>query len=128
MTDETVRRAWAYLSRVAESPCHALTTFVADRGPVEAATRIKAGLVPDELRNRIAARRDIDSAARDLEILDRRGGRLITPDDPEWPHLAFTAFTSADVTSRESGRAPLALWAIGPARLDVVAGRAAAIV
>ncbi|MGK2902836.1 MAG: DNA-processing protein DprA [Mycobacterium sp.] len=128
MTDETVRRAWAYLSRVAESPCHALTTFVADHGPVEAATRIKAGLVPDELRNRIAARRDIDSAAEDLEMLDRRGGRLITPDDPEWPHLAFTAFTSADVTSRESGRAPLALWAIGPARLDMVAGRAAAIV
>ncbi len=42
MTDETVRRAWAYLSRVAESPCADLSTFVADVGPVEAATRIKA--------------------------------------------------------------------------------------
>lgn len=128
MTDDTVRRAWAYLSRVAESPCADLAGFVADVGPVEAATTIKTGLVPQELQNRVKARYKIDSAAADLEMLDRRGGRLITPDDAEWPHLAFTVFDSETVQKKESGRHPMVLWAIGPARLDEVAARAAAIV
>jgi DNA processing protein len=128
MTDDTVRRAWAYLSRVAESPCPALATFVAYYGPVEAATRIKAGMAPKEFQSKTAARCEIDTAAEDLEMLDRRGGRLITPDDAEWPHLAFAVFGAAAVQKKESGRAPLVLWAMGPARLDVVAGRAAAIV
>jgi DNA processing protein len=128
MTDEMVRRAWAYLSRVAESPSPTLATFVARYGPVEAATRIKAGLAPDELRSKTTARHEIDSAAEDLEMLDRRGGRLITPDDTEWPHLAFSVFGSEKVHSKESGRHPMVLWAIGPARLDDVANRSAAIV
>ena len=128
MTDDTVRRAWAYLSRVAESPCADLSRFVAEVGPVEAATRIKAGLAPVELQSRVKARFHIDTAAADLEILDRRGGRLITPGDAEWPHLAFTVFDAAVVQKKESGRHPMVLWAIGPARLDEVAARAAAIV
>lgn len=128
MTVDTVRHAWAYLSRVAEPPCPALTAFVADRGPVEAAARIKVGETPEPLRNRISARCHIDTAAADLEMLQRRGGRLITPDDAEWPHLAFTVFDGADVQRKESGRHPMVLWAIGPARLDEVAARAAAIV
>src|SRR5690606_6988025 len=45
-----------------------------------------------------------------------------------WPFLAFTAFRSSKVNDRVSGSVPLVLWAIGPARLDDVAGRAAAIV
>lgn len=128
MTVDTVRQAWAYLSRVAEPPCPPLAAFVADRGPVEAAARIKAGAVPEELRGRVCARSQIDSAAADLEVLDRRGGRLITPGDPEWPHIAFTVFGNTEVQSRESGRHPMVLWAIGPVRLDEVAARGAAIV
>lgn len=128
MNGDAVRRAWAYLSRVAESPCADLSAFVADVGPGEAAAAIRDGHAPDYLQSRVAARYEIDSAAADLETLDRRGGRLITPDDAEWPRLAFTVFGSDAVQSKESGRAPLVLWAIGPARLDVVAGRAAAIV
>lgn len=128
MTDDTARRAWAYLSRVAESPCADLSSFVADVGPVEAATTIRSGRAPDNLRSRVAARYEIDTGAADLEMLYRRGGRLITPDDAEWPHLAFTVFDSADVQRKESGRHPMVLWAIGPARLDEVAARSAAIV
>lgn len=127
MTDE-VRRAWAYLSRVAEPPNTDLAALVAEHGPVEAAQRIQAGAESDDLRDAVSARRDIDRAAADLEILDRRGGRLITAADAEWPHLAFSAFDSADVAGRASGRAPLVLWAVGPARLDEVARRSAAIV
>jgi DNA processing protein len=116
------------LSRVVEPPCAELATLVARVGPVEAAEQVRRGQVDDALARRTAARRDIDCAAADLELLARRGGRLITSDDDEWPALAFTAFGGAALAGKPQGRPPLALWALGPARLDDTAQRAAAIV
>ncbi|TXH16005.1 MAG: DNA-protecting protein DprA [Mycobacterium sp.] len=127
-TDDVERRAWAYLSRVAEPPCPRLTQLVAERGPVEMADMIRRGQEDKELTGSVAARRQVDCAARDLEILDRRGGRLITPDDDEWPYLSFVAFANKAVRERPSGYPPMVLWALGPARLDDIAERAAAIV
>ncbi|WP_061004261.1 DNA-processing protein DprA [Mycolicibacterium mucogenicum] len=126
--DDLERRAWAYLSRVAEPPCPRLTQLVADRGPVEVADMIRRGHEDPDLTGSVAARREVDCAERDLEILDRRGGRLITPDDDEWPYLSFVAFANKAVRERPSGYPPMVLWALGPARLDDVAERAAAIV
>ena len=80
------------------------------------------------MARRTSARRDIDCAAEDLELLKRRSGRLVTADDDEWPGLAFTAFAGAPVRDKPQGRVPLVLWAIGPLRLDDVTERAAAIV
>lgn len=128
MTDSARTLAWAYLSRVAEAPCAALTDLVRRVGPVEAAERVRRGGVEPALAQRTEARRDVDCAAGDLELLDQRGGRLITPDDDEWPGLAFASFAGAQVRDKPEGRAPLVLWAIGPLRLDGVAQRAAAIV
>ena len=125
MTDE-VRRAWAYLSRVAEPPCVQLAALVDRIGPVEAAAKVKAGDVDADLARWIDARRELDCAVRDLDVLDRMGGRLITPADDEWPLLAFPAFRG--VSNRSNGHPPLVLWASGPVRLDDVARRAAAIV
>jgi DNA processing protein len=127
MTGLTLR-AWAYLSRVVEPPCAELAALVDRVGPVEAAERVRTGQVDDSLAHRVEARREIDRAAADLEWLARRGGRLITPDDAEWPMLAFTAFGSVAVAARPQGRPPLVLWAMGPARLDETAQRAAAVV
>lgn len=127
MSDPTVR-AWAYLSRVAEPPCPELFALVRGVGPIEAADRVRRGLVDDNLARRTEARREIDRAADDLELLDRRGGRLITRDQAEWPALAFAAFGGAGARSRPGGGPPLVLWALGPARLDEVAQRAAAVV
>ena len=120
--------AWAYLSRVLEAPCSELAELVMRVGPVEAADRIRRGAVGNDLARRTVARRNIDCAAEDLELLHRRGGRLLTADDDEWPGLAFAAFTGAPVRDKPQGRAPLALWVIGPLRLDDVAERAVAIV
>ena len=128
MSTENEMMAWAYLSRVAEAPCADMVRLVEGVGPVEAAERIRRADVDETLVNSTAARRDIDCAAEDLELLKRRGGRLITPGDDEWPGLAFTSFRGAPVRDRPQGRAPLVLWAIGPLRLDDVAERAAAIV
>lgn len=127
-TDDVERRAWAYLSRVAEPPCPRLTQLVAERGPVEVADMIRRGQEDKELTGSVAGRRQVDCAARDLDILDRRGGRLITPDDDEWPYLSFVAFANKAVRERPSGYPPMVLWALGPARLDDIAERAAAIV
>ena len=127
MTDLTLR-AWAYLSRVVEPPCAELAALVDRVGPVDAAERVRRGQVDDSLAHRTEARREIDRAADDLEWLARRGGRLITPDDDEWPMLAFAAFGGEAVAARPQGRAPLVLWAKGPARLDETAQRAAAVV
>jgi DNA processing protein len=127
MTDLT-SRAWAYLSRVVEPPCAELAVLVDRVGPVEAAERVRRGQVEENLARHTEARREIDRAADDLELLAHRGGRLITPDDQEWPVLALAAFGSAAVTVKPRGRAPLVLWAVGPARLDETARRAAALV
>jgi DNA processing protein len=124
--NDSVSRAWAYLSRVAEPPCAELAALVRRVGPVEAADRIRRGLVDDDLARHTRARREIDRAAADLELLAGRGGRLITPDSDEWPLLAFAAFCATEVRPR--GGPPMVLWALGPERLDAVAQRAAAVV
>ena len=125
MNDPTLR-AWAYLSRVAEPPCAELATLVRRVGPVEAADRVRRGLVDDDVARHTEARRGIDRAAADLELLASRGGRLMTPDSDEWPLLAFAAFGAAEV--KPCGGPPMVLWATGPERLDEVAQRAAALV
>lgn len=128
MSRDAALRAWAYLSRVAEPPCAEIAALVGEVGPVDAAHRVARGQVSPELAKRTAARRDIDAAAGDLELLHRRGGRLITPDDDEWPALAFTSFGGSALRDKSQGRPPLAMWAIGPARLDEITDRAAALV
>jgi len=127
MTDLT-SQAWAYLSRVVEPPCAELTALVDRVGPVEAADRVRRSRVDDKLSCHTEARREIDRAATDLEWLARRGGRLITPDEDEWPTLAFAAFGGGAVAAKPRGRPPLVLWAMGPTRLDETAQRAAAVV
>ena len=121
-----VALSWAYLSRVAEPPCAGLAELVGRVGPVEAAERVRRGAVDEALSRHTEARREIATAAADLAVLARLGGRLITPDSDEWPTLAFAAFGGAAVQAR--GGPPLVLWALGPHRLDDVARRAAALV
>jgi DNA processing protein len=131
-TSDDDMRAWAYLSRVAEPPCLELAALVQCVGPVEAADCVRRGLVDDDLARLTESRRGIDIAAEDLELLARRGGRLITPDSDEWPVLAFAAFAAIRGTNGgrgiSRGGPPMVLWALGPARLDEVARRAAAVV
>jgi len=127
MTDE-IRRAWAYLSRVAEPPCPELTALARRVGPVEAAECVRTDDVEDVIARRTEARRQIDCAAEDLDVLDRMGGRLITADDAEWPYLAFNSFCGVADRLRPQAHEPMVLWAVGPASLDEVCDRAAAIV
>jgi DNA processing protein len=120
--------AWAYLSRVAEQPCAELSALATRVGPVEAAERVRRAAVSGELERLTQARRDDDHAADDLARLARLGGRLITPDDDEWPTLEFTAFAGVDTRAYPQGLAPHALWVVGELGLRDIAARAAAIV
>jgi DNA processing protein len=45
---DLIRRARAYLLRVAEPPAPALAAFVAARGPIEAAELVRAGQTPPQ--------------------------------------------------------------------------------
>ena len=123
------RRAWAYLSRVAEPPDPRVGALVATFGPVEAEQRIRRRELRDRgLARATEARHEIDCAREDLDVLDRMGGRLVTAGDGEWPYLAFTAFAGEALKGRPQGYPPLALWVVGPANLCEVAERAAALV
>ena len=89
MMDEVTRRAWAFLSRVVEPPNPLLAELVATVGAVEAAERIRRRDVRGRLERATEARFELDCAEKDLDVLDRMGGRLVTADDDEWPDLAF---------------------------------------
>lgn len=128
MMDEVTRRAWAYLSRVAEPPNPLLAELVSAVGVVEAAAHIRRRDVRGLLARATEARFELDCAEKDLELLDRAGGRLVTPDDDEWPHLAFAAFGGVDREKKPQGHPPLVLWTVGPSRLCDLVDRAAAIV
>ncbi len=125
MTDAE-RRAWAYLSRVAEPPCAELGSMVAEVGVVDAAEQVRRGVVEGALKASTEARRGIDCAADDLALLDRLGGRLVTPESVDWPHLAFAALGHKRSVVRT--HPPLALWAIGSNSLVDVTERGCSIV
>ena len=109
-----VLRARAYLSRVAEPPAPALGALVEAIGPVDAAQLVRARAPrtdptrsPPAVAAETAARRGTDRAAADLALLAARGGRLIVPEDPEWPARRSRASGSPPVrTGRSGSRAP----------------------
>ena len=125
--------ARAYLSRVAEPPAPALAALVEEVGPVAAARRVREGathgpdVVPPAVAATTAARRATDRAEADLALLTAHGGRLVVPEDPEWPASALAGLgTAAGVdgtlglegaSARDGLAAPLALWARGPLSL-----------
>lgn len=124
MTDEE-RRAWAYLSRVAEPPCPDLAALVARVGALEAARLVRRGDEGASWHERTEARRNMDCAAADLDVLDRMGGRLVVPGDDEWPAVAFARVT---VDGTRSVHPPLALWVVGPEHLGELVSRSCALV
>lgn len=110
---------WAILARAALTGSAAAQRVWREHTLNEAAARIVADPrtfgVPSTVRQAAAA--DLDRAA-DV------GARLITRDDPEWPSDRFAVLAAPT----SSGRDPVALWARGPARLDVAAETSIAVI
>jgi DNA processing protein len=123
-----LRRARAYLSRVAEPPAPALSELIIDAGPVRAARLVAAGQVSPQVYAETAARRADDRADTDLCAVATLGARLVIPEDAEWPVEAFTCFTTPTAQADDRWRAPVALWVRGAGRLDELTERAVAVV
>lgn len=121
---DAVRLARAYLSRVAEPFPAALAALVAQVGPVEAAALVRAGEVSPSVASQTSARRAEERAHEDVERIAKIGGRLVIPEDDEWPQWPFVALANA----RRAGGEPLALWVRGPHDLAEATDKAVAIV
>ncbi|MBB4685289.1 DNA-processing protein DprA [Amycolatopsis jiangsuensis] len=122
------RLARAYLLHVAEPPSPALLAFVGERGPVEAAQRVRAADCPGPVLRETAARRESTVAERDLERAEKSGARLVTPEDHEWPAWPLLSLAVATGRGVQNVAAPLGLWVRGSANLAEAADRAVAIV
>ncbi|MBO0877729.1 MAG: DNA-processing protein DprA, partial [Pseudonocardia sp.] len=122
---QPVRLARAYLSAVAEPPAPALSVFVDEHGPAEAADRVRRGQVPERVGRETAARRQRVRAEDHLRAAEAIGARLVTPEDADWPVAPFVSFA---LSRHEHLCAPLALWIRGPGRLAELAERSVAIV
>ncbi len=122
------RLAWVYLSRVVQGPCAPLSALIAAVGVCEAARAVREHELPAALRGPTAARREIDSAAQDLDTVARLGGRVITPDDEEWPGWRMLGLDQLDTERDREAAVPLVLWARGPLSLHTASERAVAVV
>lgn len=136
MTDD-VRRAWAYLSRVAEPPCGSLVALVEEVGPEAAADMVRRQEFADgfeAVADGTVGRAQEDRAEADLAHIAHLGGRLVTPDDEEWPEQALQRLAerlpSEDTEHEDEVRElrPVALWVVGRGRLDELLERSVAMV
>lgn len=125
---DTRRLAWVYLSRVVQGPCAPLSALIDAIGVVEAARAVRECALPEPLRGPTAQRRGIDIARRDLEVIERIGGRVVTPDDPEWPAWRMLGLAQLEPGRDRDGAVPLVLWARGPRSLLESSERAVAVV
>lgn len=130
-------KAWAYLSRVVEGPSvHLQGLLKQGRDPEAIAHGIK-NREPwiGELLRETASRYEWDTAREDLEKVMSLGGRLITPEDHDWPTAEFDhafGFAASGMsdhvrTYQDDAVAPHVLWVRG-GNLGSLTAQAAAIV
>lgn len=133
-----VRRARAWLSRALEPGSVAAWRFVERVGAVAAVRQIRSGAAPPDVLRLVGVRAREDESLADLRAAARCGGRLVVPEDDEWPAYPLHSLVVAvgeepDDPARQTDRTrslapPLALWVRGEARLDELADRSVAIV
>ncbi|MBM7461424.1 DNA-processing protein DprA [Rhodococcus coprophilus] len=121
------RLAWAYLSTVGQGASRSLSAAIGEHGVVEVAEAVRQGGAGGRLSSRLAARAHLDTAAEDLGRLARSGGRLVTPDDEEWPAWHLLGFELL-TTTVDADAPPLALWVWGERRIDELTDRSVGIV
>lgn len=133
-----VRRARAWLSRAAEPGSLVFWRFVEQAGPVEAVRLLRAGVAPAAVQALVGVRAQQDASLPDLRRAQRCGGRLVVPEDDEWPADPLHALTVAstadpidaeEMTDRTKAPVPpVALWVRGPGHLAEVVDRSVALV
>ncbi|AYF75244.1 DNA-protecting protein DprA [Nocardia yunnanensis] len=125
---EARRLAWVYLSRVVEGPCAALSALIESVGVVEAARAVRECALPEVLRGPTELRRGIDRAEKDVAHIERLGGRVVTPDDAEWPAWRMLGLGQLDPAQDADAAVPLVLWVRGRRSLLEATERSIAVV
>jgi DNA processing protein len=82
--------------------------------------------VSPSVASQTSARRTEERVCEDLELIGKRGGRLLIPEDDEWPRWPFVALGGA--AAQRCGGEPLALWVRGPHDLAEATDKAVAVV
>ncbi|CRK57080.1 Rossmann fold nucleotide-binding protein Smf possibly involved in DNA uptake [Alloactinosynnema sp. L-07] len=126
-TDDPVRRARAYLLRVAEPPAPTVVAFVEVHGPVEAAERLRSGEAPNPVLDATSGRCDAEWIDHDFAVAAAVDARLVTPEDAEWPAAMALSLHNGGARGLEWAAAPLALWVRGPADLGSALQRAVSV-
>jgi DNA processing protein len=107
-----------------------------DHGPIGALDRVLSGDIPENLSAITAVRRatagdPITRAREAMERTERIGGRVVIPEDDEWPVQVEDLRRINPNAYRRIERdvyPPLCLWLRGPVRLDDAATRSVAVV
>ncbi|AZA11686.1 DNA-processing protein DprA [Corynebacterium gerontici] len=129
--------AWAYLSRTIEGPNRHLQRLLADGREPEAIAQgiarreVWIGHLLAQTQSRYAENR----SKEDLAAINAIGGRLVTPDDAEWPRevldqafgFAASGYSEHARAQAEDAVAPHALWVKG-AHLKELCQQAVAMV
>ncbi len=123
---DDVRLARAALTRICEPASHGLAKWVSQYGPVEALDRLRKQDPPKDIARAVEARRGADLAGRDLDTIGALGGRLVCPEDDDWP-------TQLDALAAVSGPAdpampPVALWVRGAGNVATLCARSVSVV
>ncbi|PXX53423.1 DNA processing protein [Nocardia tenerifensis] len=127
MSDSNKRKvAWAMLSRMASGPCAPLLALVDKVGVEETAAAMAEDPMLAGTRRGSQSTAAFDRAVSDLEEVERLGGRLVTPDDAEWPVESLAClFMDSDEPALVR---PLALWVRGSCSLREATAHAIAVV
>ena len=138
VADPEVRRARAWLSRAFEPGSVDVWRYVERTGPVAAVQSLRSGRAPAEVQALAGRRAEADLSQEDLHRADRCGGRLVVPEDDEWPAVALHCLTLAahglpTVRREQPDRTaalvpPVALWVRGERPLDELVDRSVALV
>lgn len=123
-----VRRARAYLTRVAEPPAPALCAFIDAHGPVDAARRVQTQQVPEPVASETRARHELDLVDADFAAAAEVGARLVIPEDEEWPTHLVTTLARTTATGTSWATPPVALWVQSEAPLRDVLTNAVSVI
>ncbi len=131
-----VRRARAWLTRAAEPGSVEFWRWIEDVGPVAAVRALRAGTAPSTAGALVGARAGQDASLADLRRAERCGGRLVVPEDDEWPALPLHPLTVAAYTGGGEDQGdrttalvpPVGLWVRGDPPLGATVDRSVAVV
>jgi len=123
---DEVRFARAALTRICEPASQGLAKLIARCGPVEALDRLCRDQPPKDIAGAVEGRRGDIRAQRDLDNIHALGGRLVCPEDDEWPVQLDQLVTVSH--ENDPVMPPVALWIRGLEDVSAVCARSVSIV